>query len=109
MCSSQWLSQRLFHLDVENWTQQFYGFLYLLQPDSLRGATLSHICWMALAPALPPLPPTTKSMSMPHMSMRFTISRRSAPPRLVPRMVPPCSWMLSTVWLVRTMGLQVVL
>ena len=33
-----------------------------------------HISLIALAPALPPLPPTTKSMSMPHMSIRFTIS-----------------------------------
>jgi hypothetical protein len=28
-----------------------------------------------------------------------------APPREVPRMVPPCSWMPSTLFLVSTMGL----
>ena len=45
---------------------------------------LSHSRWMAAAPALPPLPPTTNSMSMAHISMRFTISRMSAPPLEVP-------------------------
>ena len=45
---------------------------------------LLHSFWMAAAPALPPLPPTTNSMSMAHMSMRFTISRMSAPPLDVP-------------------------
>ncbi len=45
---------------------------------------LSHSLWMAAAPALPPLPPTTNSMSMAHMSMRFTISLMSAPPLEVP-------------------------
>ena len=45
---------------------------------------LSHSRWMAAAPALPPLPPTTNSMSMAHMSMRFTISLMSAPPLEVP-------------------------
>ncbi len=45
---------------------------------------LSHSFWMAAAPALPPLPPITNSMSMAHMSMRFTISLMSAPPLDVP-------------------------
>ncbi len=45
---------------------------------------LSHSRWMAAAPALPPLPPTTNSISMAHMSMRFTISLMSAPPLEVP-------------------------
>ena len=45
---------------------------------------LSHSFWMAAAPALPPLPPITKSMSMAHISMRFTISLMSAPPLDVP-------------------------
>ena len=49
---------------------------------------LSHSRWMAAAPALPPFPPTTNSMSMAHMSMRFTISRMSAPPREVPYAAP---------------------
>lgn len=126
--------------------------------------------WMAAAPALPPLPPTTNTMSMPHRSICFTIclragrqrgaqrlggmqveadvtpccrqhlpgspaaSRsptapaaspeppapaaspepaaqphdpclRSAPPRLVPSMVPPSRWMPSTAFLVSTTGL----
>mmetsp|Transcript_21845 Transcript_21845/g.37314 ORF Transcript_21845/g.37314 Transcript_21845/m.37314 type:complete len:251 (+) Transcript_21845:871-1623(+) len=67
-----------------------------------------HMAWIALAPALPPFPPTTNNISTPHMSKRFTISRMFAPPRLVPRMVPPCSWMPSTLRRVSTMGLVVV-
>ena len=51
---------------------------------------LSHSRWMAAAPALPPLPPTTYSMSMAHMSMRFTISLMSAPPLEVPCSKTPC-------------------
>mmetsp|Transcript_34796 Transcript_34796/g.71022 ORF Transcript_34796/g.71022 Transcript_34796/m.71022 type:complete len:239 (+) Transcript_34796:379-1095(+) len=71
---------------------------------------LTSCCWhmalIALAPALPPLPPTTNSMSMPHMSIRFTISLMLAPPRDVPSMVPPSSWIPSTVFGVRTTGLM---
>ncbi len=44
----------------------------------------SHSFWMALAAALPPLPPTTNTMSRPQRSMRFTISFTLAPPREVP-------------------------
>ena len=33
----------------------------------------SHSHWMALAPALPPLPPTTNTMSTPRMSICFTM------------------------------------
>ena len=40
--------------------------------------------WMALAAALPPLPPTTNSMLTDHRAMRRTISSISAPPRDVP-------------------------
>lgn len=39
-----------------------------------------HSRWMASAPALPPLPPTTNTMSSAHMSIRLTISLMSAPP-----------------------------
>ena len=40
--------------------------------------------WMALAAALPPLPPMTNSMLTPHRSRRFTMDLMSAPPRDVP-------------------------
>lgn len=37
----------------------------------------SHLFLMALAPALPPFPPTTNTMSMPSISIFFTILLRS--------------------------------
>mmetsp|Transcript_28702 Transcript_28702/g.73680 ORF Transcript_28702/g.73680 Transcript_28702/m.73680 type:complete len:226 (+) Transcript_28702:642-1319(+) len=62
--------------------------------------------WMALAAALPPLPPTTNTMLMPHRSRRSTMRGiLAAPPREVPRMVPPRSWMPSTTRRVRWSGL----
>ena len=38
-----------------------------------RMPCFSSSSWMAAAPALPPLPPTTNTMSMPHRSICFTI------------------------------------
>ena len=49
-----------------------------------RTPLASHARWMALAAALPPLPPTTNSMLTDQRSMRRTISSMSAPPREVP-------------------------
>ena len=49
-----------------------------------RTPLASQARWMALAAALPPLPPTTNSMLTPQRLMRRTISSMSAPPRDVP-------------------------
>mmetsp|Transcript_16782 Transcript_16782/g.47335 ORF Transcript_16782/g.47335 Transcript_16782/m.47335 type:complete len:207 (-) Transcript_16782:524-1144(-) len=51
-----------------------------------------HSAWMAAAPALPPLPPTTNTMLSPRDWMESTILSMSAPPRDVPSTVPPSWW-----------------
>lgn len=45
--------------------------------------------WIAAAAAFPPLPPTTNTISIACLEMDCTIFAMSAPPREVPRIVPP--------------------
>ena len=106
-CSARWASWTAVSKPKHRSTRRTSLSMLLGTPTTLH-VTLraSHSAAMAAAAALPPLPPTTKHMSIASTARRRTIDGMSAPPRDVPRIVPPCSWMPSTSALVRGMGLR---